>query len=190
MTSRSSSVKRHLLSLSPKVVLPKCQMSQDLAIIREIYEHEYSTEEFEVELDRALVKKAQTIVIEPARLGDDTARWIACGNCLHKTAVLSGLGCLVCGLLRPNNGILFLPMGFTSVVCAGVYAISWQFDPCCKYQVEYDLMKVPKLPLHTLTTTTPVVLIRKDDSRRKVLQNVLAIAAGSFCFYKLYKWYM
>lgn len=164
-------------------------MTLDFAIIREIYEHEYSTEEFEVELDRALETKAQAIIVEPARLGEDTARWIACGNCLHKTAVLSAVGCLVGGLFWPNRGIVFLPMGFTSVVCAGVYAISWQFDPCCKYQVEYDLMKVPKIPLHSLTTTTPVVLVRKDDYRRKVLQNILAIAAGSFCLYKIYKWH-
>ncbi|BFZ17597.1 hypothetical protein BsWGS_20636 [Bradybaena similaris] len=164
-------------------------MPQDLAIIREIYEHEYSSEEFELQLDKALETKAETIVIEPARLGEDTARWISCGNCLHKTAVLSGLGCLLCGGIWPEKGYLFLPLGFSSVVCAGVYAVSWQFDPCCKYQVEYDLIKVPKLPLHTLTTTTPVVLVRKDDTRRKVLQNILALAAGSFCFYKIHKWY-
>ncbi|XP_005092539.1 transmembrane protein 11-B, mitochondrial [Aplysia californica] len=165
-------------------------MPQDIAIIREIYEHEYSAEEFEVELDRALEKKAQTIVVEPARLGEDTARWIACGNCLHKTAVLSGFCCVATGAVWPEKGVVFLPFGFVSVVCAGVYAVSWQLDPCCKYQVEYDLMKVPKLPLHTLTTTTPVVLVRKDDTRRKVLQNIIAIAAGSLCFYKIYRWYL
>lgn len=166
------------------------RIPQGVAIIREVYEHEYSAEEFEVELDRALETKAHTIVIEPARLGEDTARWISCGNGLHKIAVLSGAGCLVSGGIWPERGIIFLSLGFTSMVCAGVYAISWQFDPCCKYQVEYNMMKVPKLPLHSLTTTTPVVLVRKDDQRRKLLQNVLAVAAGSFCFYKLYRWYL
>ncbi|GFO41822.1 transmembrane protein 11, mitochondrial [Plakobranchus ocellatus] len=165
-------------------------MPKDLAIIREVYEHEYSAEEFEVELDRALETQAGTIVVEPARLGEDTARWITCGNCLHKTAVLSGASCLICAGVWPEKGWLFLPLGFTSAVCAGVYAVSWQFDPCCKYQVEYDLMKVPKLPLHSLTTTTPVVLVRKDDLRRKVLQNVLALTAASVCFYKIYRWYL
>ena len=168
---------------------PDFQMPQDLAIIREVYEHEYSAEEFEVELDKALDKKAQTIVVEPARLGEDTARWIACGNWLHKAAVLSGFGCLSLGLLWPDRTVVYFPCGFVSVGCAGVYAISWQFDPCCKYQVEYDLMKVPKLPLHKLTTTTPVVLVRKDDRRRKILQNVIALASGSLCCYKMYKWY-
>ena len=164
-------------------------MPQDLAIIREVYEHEYSAEEFEVELDKALEKKHQTIVVEPTRLGEDTARWITLGNCLHKSAVLSGLGCLCLGAAWPEKPAVYFPFGFVSIGCAGVYAISWQFDPCCKYQVEYDLMKVPKLPIHKLTTTTPVVLVRKDDRRRKVLQNIVALAAGSYCCYRLYSWY-
>ena len=162
-------------------------MPPELAIIREVYEHEFSTEEFEVELDRALEKKATTIVVEPARLGEETARWIACGNCLHKAAVLSGITCLGLGTAYPDKSWLFCPFGFVSVGCASVYALSWQFDPCCKYQVEYDLMKLPKLPLHRLNTTTPVVLVRKDDRRRKALHNLLGLAAGAFCFYKIYR---
>ena len=164
-------------------------MPQDLAIIREVYEHEYSAEEFEVELDKAFEKQAKTIVVEPCKLGEDTARWISCGNCLHKTAVLSGLASLAGGAMYPDKCWLFLPFGFVSVGCASVYAFSWQFDPCCKYQVEYDLMKVPKLPLHKLTTTTPVVLVRKDDKRRKILQNLIALSAGTFCLYKAYDWF-
>ncbi|XP_059148059.1 transmembrane protein 11-B, mitochondrial-like [Physella acuta] len=164
-------------------------MTKDLTILLKIYEHEYSTEELKAELNRVLESNAQTIIVEPARLGEDTVRWIARGNRLNETAVLSGVGCLVGGLFLPNRGIVFLLMGFTSVVCAGVYAISWQFDPCCKYQVEYDHMPVPKTPLLSLTATTPVVLVRKDDYRKKVLQSILAIAAGSFCFYKIYTWH-
>ena len=82
-----------------------------------------------------------------------------------------------------------MPLGFLSVMCAGVYAISWQFDPCCKYQVETNMNKVPKLPLHSLTTTTPVILVRKDDSRRKILHNTVSLVAGGLCAYKLYTMY-
>ncbi|KAK7507998.1 hypothetical protein BaRGS_00000963 [Batillaria attramentaria] len=167
----------------------ECTVIRDCTVIREIYEHESSQEEFEVELDQALEAGVKTIVIEPSKLGDEAARWIMCGNCLHKTAVLSGVGSLVCAGVWPDRGEFFMPLGFVSVMCAGVYAISWQFDPCCKYQVETNMNKVPKLPLHSLTTTTPVILVRKDDSRRKFLHNTVSLIAGAVCAYKLYKWY-
>lgn len=51
-----------------------------------------------MELERALEAGIHTIVIEPTTLGDETARWIAVGNCLHKTAVLAGFGSIVSGL--------------------------------------------------------------------------------------------
>ncbi|KAK7112213.1 transmembrane protein 11, mitochondrial-like [Littorina saxatilis] len=161
--------------------------SRDCTVIREIYEHESSQEEFEVELDRALDSGVKTIVIEPSKLGDEASRWITCGNCLHKSAVLSGLGSLICARMWPEHNEIYMPMGFLSVICAGVYAISWQFDPCSKYQVETNMNKVPKLPLHSLTTTTPVILVRKDDARRKVLHNTVSLIAGGWCAYKLYK---
>ena len=52
---------------------------------------------FELELERALEASVPVIVIEPVRLGDETARWIAVGNCLHKTSVLAGLGSVITG---------------------------------------------------------------------------------------------
>lgn len=158
-------------------------------MIREIYEHESSQEEFEVQLDQSLEAGVQTIVIEPSRLGDEAARWIMCGNCLHKTAVLAGVGSLVCVGMWPHRNELFMSLGFLSVICAGVYAISWQFDPCCKYQVETNMNKVPKLPLHSLSSSTPVILIRKDDTRRKILHNTISLISGAVCGYKLYKSY-
>ncbi|KAL8576666.1 hypothetical protein ACOMHN_025141 [Nucella lapillus] len=160
---------------------------RDCIVIREIYEHESSHEEFEVELDLALDSGIKTIVVEPSKLGNEAAKWIMCGNCLHKTAVLSGLGSLAVAGMWPARVEVSLPLGFLSVMCAGVYAISWQFDPCCKYQVETNLNKVPKLPLHSLTTTTPVILVRKDDSRRKFLHNTVSLVAGGLCVYKLYQ---
>ncbi|XP_064618489.1 transmembrane protein 11-B, mitochondrial-like [Lineus longissimus] len=161
----------------------------DYVVIREIYEHDAAQEEFENELEQALESKVKTIVIEPTKLGDETARWISVGNCLHKTAVLTGFGSLAIGLMYPQHGYLYMPLGFTSVICSGVYAVSWQFDPCCKYQIEYDSRKLQRLPLHNLSSSSPVVLIRKDDTRRKVLQNSLSLAAGIYCGWQFYKWY-
>ena len=47
---------------------------EDVAIIRELYQGSQDQERFEVELERALDARCHTIVIEPARLGDETAR--------------------------------------------------------------------------------------------------------------------
>lgn len=72
--------------------------SAEIAVIREIYDGENAQERFELELERALEAAVPVIIIEPVRLGDETARWIAVGNCLHKTAVLGGLGSIIAGL--------------------------------------------------------------------------------------------
>lgn len=64
---------------------------EDAIIIREIYEGECPEETFERELDRALEAGCKQIVIEPARLGEETARWIRVGDCLHKCTILFGL---------------------------------------------------------------------------------------------------
>ncbi|ELT89193.1 hypothetical protein CAPTEDRAFT_202693 [Capitella teleta] len=161
----------------------------DYAIIREIYENDNSSEDFENELEKALEAQVQTIVIEPSKLGDETARWITVGNCLHKTAVLSSLTCLGTGVVWPDRGYVYLPFGFVSVICAGVYAVSWQMDPCCKYQVEREAGNLQKLPLHQLTSSSPVVLVRKDDVRRKWLQNTSALLAAGYCGWRIYDWY-
>ncbi|XP_046369944.1 transmembrane protein 11, mitochondrial-like isoform X1 [Haliotis rufescens] len=162
----------------------------EYVVVREIYEHEDAQEEFELELEKALDANAKIIIIEPSKLGDETAHWISVGNCLHKTSVLTGLGALISGGCWPKRGLLFLPLGSMSVLCAGVYAISWQFDPCCKYQVEHNKNRIKKIPVHTLTTTTPVVLVRRDDKRRKLLHNTVSLCAGAFCAWKIYQWYI
>lgn len=156
-------------------------------IVREVYE-QGGEDAFENELDRALEVETQTIVIEPIKLGLETARWITIGNGLHKISVLSGLGCLVASAVVKERAVV-LSLGFTSFICAGVYAASWQFDPCCKYQVENDIRRLDRLPLHKLSTSSPIVLVRKDDNRRKILHNTIAMAAVSLCCWKLYKWY-
>ena len=140
-----------------------------------------------MELDRALDAQAEFIVIEPKTLGDETARWIKVGNCLHKTAVVTGfLNGVVYYVDRSRNYVI-LSCGFLSVLCASVYAISWQYDPCCKYQVEDNLPKLENI-LGNLSSVTPVVLVRKDDARRKKLHNIIALISGIICAYKIYKW--
>jgi hypothetical protein len=61
-------------------------------------------EQFEYTLDRALEDKHEIIVIEPTQLGKDTENWIAFGNCLQNTSILSGFGSVLSG--SPNFLIL------------------------------------------------------------------------------------
>lgn len=163
----------------------------DCYIVHEIYNGENAQDQFEYELEQALEAQYKYIVIEPTRIGDETARWITVGNCLHKTTVLAGTACLFTPLALPleYSHYISLPAGVLSLACCSLYGISWQFDPCCKYQVEYDAYKLSRLPLHTLTSSTPVVLVRKDDLHRKRLHNTIALAALVYCVKKIYELY-
>lgn len=179
-------------SLPVFVFLPRGVMAAtDCYIVHEIYNGENAQDQFEYELEQALEAQYKYIVIEPTRIGDETARWITVGNCLHKTAVLSGAACLLTPLSLPieYSRYVALPAGALSVACSALYGISWQFDPCCKYQVEYDSQKLSRLPLHTLTSSTPVVLVRRDDVHRKRLHNTIALAALAYCAKKIYELY-
>ncbi|XP_054314485.1 transmembrane protein 11, mitochondrial isoform X1 [Pongo pygmaeus] len=172
----------------------QCRVSlsaTDCYIVHEIYNGENAQDQFEYELEQALEAQYKYIVIEPTRIGDETARWITVGNCLHKTAVLAGTACLFTPLALPldYSHYISLPAGVLSLACCTLYGISWQFDPCCKYQVEYDAYKLSRLPLHTLTSSTPVVLVRKDDLHRKRLHNTIALAALVYCVKKIYELY-
>ncbi|XP_076030272.1 transmembrane protein Pmi isoform X4 [Oratosquilla oratoria] len=161
----------------------------DLAIIREVYDSDSAHETFELELERALEAGVATIVIEPTTLGDETARWIAVGNCLHKTAVLSGFGSIVAGLIWQDSPYVCVPLGTLSLFCTGVYTVSWQFDPCCKYQVDNDTGRLSRLPLQSLTSASPIVLVRRNDSKRKILHSSVSLIAFSYCMWKLYHLY-
>jgi hypothetical protein len=68
-----------------------------------------------------------------------------------------------------------------------LYGVSWQFDPCCKYQIEYDTRKLAQLPGGT--SSSPVVLVRTDDKYRKILHNVIAGSAAFYVGWKVYIWY-
>uniref|UniRef100_A0A1B6CYV5 Transmembrane protein 11 n=1 Tax=Clastoptera arizonana TaxID=38151 RepID=A0A1B6CYV5_9HEMI len=159
----------------------------DIAIIREVYDGENSHEVFGEELERALEACCKLIVIEPSRLGDETARWIAVGNCLHKTAVLSGVSAIAMGLVVAQRPLSYMPLAVTSLFCTGLYTVSWQFDPCVQYQVNTDSQTLAKLPqFSTLTTTSVVVLQRKNDKRRKILHYCVTLASTVFCIWKCY----
>ena len=76
---------------------------KDIKVVREVYDGNGAHEQFALQLEGCLEAGPRYIVIEPAALGDETARWIAVGNCIHKTAVLSAFGVFFSGEL--NNSI-------------------------------------------------------------------------------------
>ena len=157
-------------------------------MIREIYEREAADYEVENELEKSLMSSVSLIVIEPTKLGDEAARWIRFGNFLHKTSVLSSVAALVLGTFHPERKFLYLSLGYCGLIGAGIYAASWQYDPCCKYQVESDSRNLQHLPLHDLSSSSPVVLVWKDDFRRKALHNTLSIVASVYCLYTSYQY--
>lgn len=161
-------------------------MDDDCIVIADVYD---SNEMAYNVLEQALETEAAMIVIEPYQLGDETSRWIRVGNCLHKTTVLTAAGCFIFGQLFPKNNIGCVSLSLGSLLCATIYAISWQFDPCCKYQVETDAKKLAQIPFESLSSTSPVVLVRKDDTRRKILHNSLAVASGIYCAMRCFQWY-
>ncbi|KAM4704195.1 transmembrane protein 11-A, mitochondrial-like [Rhinophrynus dorsalis] len=172
------------LEVAERIPLPQV----DCYVIHEVYDGDFSQEQFEAELDAALEHQYRYIVIEPARLGDETARWISVGNCLHRTAVITGAACLLSFGLPTNFAYYFgLPAGAISMTCAALYGVSWQFDPCCHYQVDHSGHELARLPPGTLRTSSPVILVRNEDTHRKRLHNVIAWTALAYCVQKLYE---
>ncbi|RZB39660.1 Mito morph reg domain containing protein [Asbolus verrucosus] len=162
--------------------------SSNIAVIREVYDSEYSQQCFSMELEKALDACCTVIVIEPSQLGDETARWISVGNCLHKTALLCGMGSFLTGFIWPERFVPQVPFSIFSSLCASLYTVSWQFDHCVKYQVERDPRKLARLPiLGALTAASPVVLVRKDNTRRIILHWTVSLAAAALCAYRLYR---
>lgn len=79
--------------------------SPTVHLIREIYDGENAMDTFIAELDRALISQYDYIIIEPSKLGDETSRWINVGNCLHQTAVLTGLASVASSKLTPLSNV-------------------------------------------------------------------------------------
>lgn len=159
-------------------------------IIKEVYENGSATEYFENQLEYALEAKVKVIVIEPSKLANETAKWIALGNWLRRTSIVSGVGCLVSGAIFPDKDYVYLPLGFLGCMLAGVYSISWQLDPCCNYQVERDRKQLQKLPLRSISSSQPVVLVRKSTTKKSVVLGTITVATVTFCAWRWYDRYL
>ena len=162
--------------------------TSDLAVIRELYNNG-AHELYENELERALDKTCETIVIEPTRLGEETARWIMIGDCLRKTASLSGFGSIVGGFVWPDKPFIYCPMATISLLSTGIH-LSWQFDSCYNYKVESDMKKLVLNNIASADTPTAVVLVKRSNyeiRKNSFLHTAISLIAFAFSAWKLYK---
>jgi len=161
----------------------------DIAIIREIFDGAH--ELFENELERALEAGCETIVIEPNRLGEETARWISIGHCLRKTALVTGFGAVVSGVHWPNKPLSYCSLATLSVLASGVHALSWQFDACNQYEVDSDPLKTQSLlNLHSSDSPKPIVLSKLPSAqvkRNNLFHAAISLIALAFSAWKFYK---
>lgn len=56
-------------------------------------------------------------------------------------------------------------------------------------QVERDPRRLARLPVLHMSAASPVVLVRSDDTKRKILHCTVSLAAAALCVYRLYHIY-
>lgn len=143
------------------------------------------------ELEAVLEREYALVIIEPWKLGDHVIHWIKGGNFLHKSSVLSNLGALALIPFVPREIVRYtvVPLGVFGVLCGVIYNVSWYRDPCCKYQVDYNGEELSRVPSRVLSTRSPVILVRRNDTYRVILHSTLSVFVTSFFCWKLYKSY-
>lgn len=114
-----------------------------MIVIREIFDGAH--ELFENELERAFEFGCPTIVIEPCRLGEETARWIWFGEYLTRYSIITGIGSIITGLLWPNRIFIQSTLIGTALLAHGIHLVSWQQDICSQYRVESNPEQYLKL---------------------------------------------
>ncbi|KAI5697838.1 hypothetical protein M8J76_015225 [Diaphorina citri] len=155
-------------------------------IISEVYDGD--SDGFELQLDNALDENYKIIIIEPSKLGDETTRWIAVGNWIHKVAVFSGLGSITVGFVCPTKPVLYLPLYVISLLSVGLYTISWQLDPCCKYKVtDKSILTKFHIEQKQLSSPSSTILLKTSIASTIWLHNIVLITATGICAYKFYK---
>uniref|UniRef100_A0A914WK20 Uncharacterized protein n=1 Tax=Plectus sambesii TaxID=2011161 RepID=A0A914WK20_9BILA len=168
--------------------------TNEIKVIQELFQ-DYNALGYKqalAELDQALIDMYPTIVIEPLRLGDDTARWILVGNLLHRTTVWGGIGgCLGVALL-PDSTLLWLPVPLATVSLGAfvAYTASWMSDPCRNYQVETDKQRLAALNLNNLSSSNSVIVLTlTDDFKRRCVHSAVALLTASVFSYRMYKYF-
>lgn len=162
-------------------------ISPSVRVIREVYEGENAHEMFQADLNKALFDKVRFIIIEPTRLGEETERWIAVGNCLHKTALISGAASIAIGAVwREKLTIYSASFCIVSMFCTSLYAICWNCDPCVEYQVERKQRNLLKIPVPE-GASSPVVLVHTGNRFATISHRIVTVLATSVCVWSVYR---
>ena len=85
--------------------------------------------------------------------------------------------------------LISVPLGLASISCAVMYGVSWQYDPCSKYQLDHHGLSMANIPTAELTADTSIVLVRRNDVYRKRLHNSVAVLVCIMFGWQLYKRY-
>jgi len=167
-----------------------CSVPLTIAVIQEVYNGKDALEKFEQDFERALEDSYQVIIIEPNRLGDETATWIAVGDCLHRTAYLAGIGSLAGAITWTDKPYICTPLCILSLFCTGIYTLAWHFDPCVHYKVVRKVEKLypkyPDLKKFNLADSSCVILVRRDNTHRSLLHSGVSLLAAAVCAWRLY----
>lgn len=84
--------------------------------------------------------------------------------------------------------LICVPFGVLSVLSTSCYTLSWQWDPCCKYQQEKNPKRLSHISvLSELTSVSPVVLVRTDNRKMIIGHCTISIAAALVCMLRIYK---
>lgn len=98
-----------------------------------------------------------------------------------------------------NYYAVTIPLTVVSVFVVGLYMISWQFDPCCNYQVVRRVEEkinsselVPETLYYNLLGLSndlgsPVILVKKNNTVRKVFHTAVAIIALTLTIFRACK---
>ena len=174
-----------VVKFSPRVLLDPTQYT----VIHSLSESGNATDKsLECQFEDALELGYTMVVVEQPGLGSECIRWIRVGNFLHKSSVLCAVGTLsVTPFISPRLALFTTyPLGMFGIACALMYGFSWQSDPCCKYQVDYRGRELRRIPSHEIHTSSPVVLVRRNDKYRKILHNTLSVAVAGYLITVLY----
>lgn len=165
---------------------PKEPDSESTYIIREIYENENSIETFLIQLERALHRRYECIVIEPKRLAEETGRWIMLGNILSRLSLLSGAASITISIVSPDRLFVSVPLAALTLITRGFYDISWNFDPCSKYQVESG-SAVTRFVDESVAKSATRILVYKDNALLNYAQRSVTVVAVVLCGFHLYR---
>ena len=134
--------------------------------------HKYSPNS-NMELKGALIQNYDLIVLSDVTLGERVCKWIQFGNILHKSAVLSGITCLVLNISTDTADWFIGCLSFCSFFSIATYNALWRKDIVSSYQLDTRGDFVSQLPLSSVKSRSVVVLVKRDDKYRRFLHNLI-----------------